>query len=72
MSTFAADIRPLFREKDIRSMAFAFDLADYEDVKVNADEIYERLTDGSMPCDEPWPADRIALFRRWIDEGFER
>ena len=69
MPSFAADIRPLFRDRDVRRMTF--DLADYEDVKANADGIYERLADGSMPCDGAWPADRVALFRRWIDEGFE-
>jgi hypothetical protein len=30
----------------------------------------ERVADGSMPCDEAWPEDRVALFRRWMDEGF--
>jgi hypothetical protein len=71
MPGFAADIRPLFREKDVRRMAFAFDLADYESVKANADGIYDRLADGSMPCDGAWPAEQVALFRRWIDEGFQ-
>lgn len=70
MPTFATDIRLLFREKDIKTMAFAFDLADFEDVKANADGIYERLAGGSMPCDGEWPAAQLALFRRWIDEGF--
>jgi hypothetical protein len=27
------------------------------------------VEDGSMPCDESWPKDRVALFKRWIDEG---
>jgi hypothetical protein len=22
-----------------------------------------------MPCDGAWPADRIAVFRQWIDAG---
>jgi hypothetical protein len=69
MPSFASDIRPLFRDTDRDEMSFAFDLGDYEDVKANAEGIYERLADGSMPCDEPWPDDRIELFRRWIDEG---
>ena len=69
MPSFASDIRPLFRDTDRDEMSFAFDLSDYEDVKANAEGIYERLADGSMPCDEPWPDDRIELFRRWIDEG---
>ena len=69
VTSFASDIRPLFRDKDIDEMAFAFDLADYDSVKEHADAIYERLADGSMPCDDPWPPERIALFRSWIDDG---
>jgi hypothetical protein len=30
-------------------MSFAFDLSSYEEVRRNAEEIYERLADGSMP-----------------------
>jgi hypothetical protein len=51
-------------------MKFAFDLSKYDDVKANATAIYERLAEGTMPCDEPWKGDHIALFLRWIDEGF--
>jgi hypothetical protein len=69
MVTFARDIRPLFREKDVEEMRFAFDLGAYEDVKANAEEIHRRVADGSMPCDAAWPDERIALFRRWIDDG---
>ena len=53
----------------MESMLFAFDLRTYDDVRENADEIHERLADGTMPCDEEWPADRVALFRAWIDAG---
>ncbi len=67
--SFAADIRPLFREEDVDSMSFAFDLRSYEDVRDNAEEIYERLTDGSMPCDSPWPEADVERFRAWIDGG---
>jgi hypothetical protein len=70
MPGFAADIRPLFRDQDVEEMQFAFDLGQYDDVKSNAADIYERLADGSMPCDGPWAADRIALFRQWMDGGF--
>lgn len=69
MPSFARDIRPLFRDSDVDEMSFAFDLSDYEDVKTNADAIYERLSNGSMPCDGAWPDDQVALFRQWIDEG---
>jgi hypothetical protein len=50
----------------------AFDLSSYEDVRGNAEEIYERLSDGSMPCDGGWPAPDVERFRRWIDEGLAR
>jgi hypothetical protein len=67
--TFAEDIRPLFRDRDVRSMSFAFDLSSYDDVRRNAEEIYARLADGSMPCDAGWPADQVERFRAWIDQG---
>jgi hypothetical protein len=67
--SFAADIAPLWREDDVESMLFAFDLRSYEDVKENAEDIWDRLDDGSMPCDEEWPAERVSLFRSWIDGG---
>jgi hypothetical protein len=67
--SFERDIRPLFRDEDVESMSFAFDLRSYNDVSANAEEIYERIEDGSMPCDAEWPADQIARFRAWIDGG---
>ena len=67
--SFAQDIKPLFREEDRDAMSYIFDLWDYNDVSANADSILERIEDGSMPCDEEWPEERIALLRRWIDAG---
>ncbi len=66
---FARDIRPLFRESDRESMVFAFDLWDYNDVCKYAQDILERLSGGSMPCDREWPDERITQFRRWIEAG---
>ena len=66
---FATDIRPLFRDKDIDSMTFAFDLGAYDDVREHAEHILERLRAGEMPCDGEWPADRIDLFDRWVRGG---
>jgi hypothetical protein len=68
--SFDRDIKPLFRDEDVESMEFAFDLRSYDDVRANASEIHERLADGSMPCDAEWPADDVARFRAWIDAGF--
>ena len=70
MPGFASDIRPMFRDKDVDEMRFAFDLAQYEDVKANAASILERVSDGSMPCDIPWSTDQIDLFSRWMEEGY--
>ena len=70
--TFERDIRPLFRPDDVDAMSFAFDLASYEDVRANADDIYERLADGSMPCDSRWPVEQVQRFREWIDAGSPR
>ncbi len=67
--SFQRDSRPLFRPDDVDAMSFAFDLASYDDVRSFAEDIYERLADGSMPCDTRWPAERVELFRRWIDAG---
>ena len=50
-------------------MSFAFDLASYEDVQTNAEDIYQRLADGSMPCDARWPVEQVERFRAWIDAG---
>jgi len=67
--SFAADIRPLFREKDVRSMARHFDLTSYEDVSTVADRILGRLRAGSMPCDGEWPSEQVDLFERWMQTG---
>jgi len=68
--TYARDIRALFRDSDVKTMSFAFDLSSYHDVRANAEVIYDRLADGSMPCDDPWPDENVNRFRAWIDGGF--
>ena len=67
--SFERDIRPLWRERDLKSMAFAFDLSSYDDVRNNAEAIYDRLASGTMPCDGAWPDDDVSRFRVWIDGG---
>jgi hypothetical protein len=69
--SFERDIGPLFRTEDVESMLFAFDLRSYDDVRENADEILERLEEGSMPCDELWPQTQIERFRAWIAGGMQ-
>ena len=67
--SFAADIKPLFREHDRQSMSFAFDLWSRDDVQAHAADILARLENGTMPCDGTWPADRIEVFKRWTESG---
>lgn len=67
--SYAEHIKPLFRERDQKSMSRFFDLWSYDDVVENADAILERLEDGDMPCDGGWPDEQIQLFRRWKDAG---
>jgi hypothetical protein len=70
-TSFATDIRPLFRDSlDVDSMqGYGLDLSSYQEVKARVSEIYARLADGSMPCDEPWLPERLGLFKLWMDEG---
>jgi CDGSH-type Zn-finger protein/truncated hemoglobin YjbI len=69
--SFAAHIKPLFREHDRQSMSFAFDLWSYDDVQAHATDILERLDNGTMPCDGAWPAERVEVFGRWTESGFQ-
>ncbi|HET8840220.1 MAG TPA: hypothetical protein VFN35_02080 [Ktedonobacteraceae bacterium] len=66
---FEQDIKPLFREDDRDAMSYIFDLWSYQDVSTNAENILERLSDGSMPCDGEWPEEQIETFRSWINAG---
>ena len=50
-------------------MSFAFDLWSYADVSEHATAILRQLSNGSMPCDGAWPAERVAAFERWVKAG---
>ena len=67
--SFEADIKSLFRERDRKSMSFAFDLWSPDDVSQHAEAILSRLDNGSMPCDGAWPDEQVDRFRRWIESG---
>ena len=67
--SFAAHIKPLFRQRDRQSMSFAFDLWSHDHVRARAADILARLQDGSMPCDGAWPAVKVEVFQRWINTG---
>jgi hypothetical protein len=67
--SFTADIKPLFRDSDRDAMRAYFDLWSLPDVRTYGSAIVERLRDGSMPCDGPWPPQQIDLFERWLADG---
>jgi hypothetical protein len=70
MPSFAKDIRPLFRNVDIEHMKpLGLDLSSYDDVCDRADDIYDQVSNGFMPPDQPWSQDLIQLFRDWMDGG---
>jgi CDGSH-type Zn-finger protein/truncated hemoglobin YjbI len=69
--SFAAHVKPLFREHDRKSMTFAFDLWSQADVQAHAAGILERLVNGTMPCDGAWPQEQIDVFRRWTESGYQ-
>jgi CDGSH-type Zn-finger protein/truncated hemoglobin YjbI len=70
--TFEQHIRPLFRERDRKSMRFAFDLWSYQDVRDNAQAILERVKAGTMPCDGTWPDEWVEAFERWTQSGMSK
>ncbi len=68
--SFAADIRPLFRDSDIKAMKpNGIDLSSYEDVKNRAQDIYVRLSAKEMPCDESWSDSHVQKLKEWIKSG---
>jgi hypothetical protein len=76
-TSFEADIRPLFTQRDIQGMSKAFNLASYDDVKAHAAAIFDRIRGiggAVMPPPPPkgegqWPQSRIELFAKWIADG---
>ena len=80
LTSFQADIRPLFTDRDIRAMSKAFNLGSYDDVKAHAAAIYDRIRGiggAVMPPpppkgEGPWPQSRIDLFAQWMEDGYQR
>ncbi|MGD0232461.1 MAG: hypothetical protein ABSC19_19260 [Syntrophorhabdales bacterium] len=70
--SFGADIRPLFRDKDIAAMKpIGIDLSSYENVKMHAQDIYRRLSTKEMPCDGAWNDSRLQKLKEWMERGME-
>ncbi len=69
---FAADVRKLFRDSDVETMKrYGIDLSSYDNVKARARDIYSRLVDGDMPCDGAWDAEKLGVFKEWMDSGMQ-
>jgi hypothetical protein len=69
--SFAKDIAPLFHQFR-GSMTWRLDLTKYEDVRANASMVYNQISTQQMPP-PPYPpltAPQIAMFKRWMDDGF--
>ena len=72
LTSFEADIRPLFTELDLKAMSKAFNLASYDDVRARSAIIYDRIRGMPPPPlrgDGPWPQSQIDLFCRWMNDG---
>jgi hypothetical protein len=70
--SFATDIRPLFRSGDVACMkhaGIALDEAAWMCVPANAELVYGAVSEGKMPPDAPWAAEKVALFKQWMDAG---
>ena len=78
--SFTRDILATFGKSEYRDpMKWRLDLADYDEVKANADLIYGRIstTDGEtvMPPAPDFPAlsqGFIDNFKLWLDQGYPR
>jgi hypothetical protein len=78
--SFAADIKPLFREIDVSHMkSFGVDLDDYTYMSDpdNASNVLATLTpNGNQPPSMPpggpyWSAAQLALFAQWQKDGYQ-
>jgi hypothetical protein len=79
LTSFQADIRPLFTQRDIDGMKKGFNLASYDEVKAHAAAIYDRIRGiggALMPPppprgEGPWPQSNIELFAKWMADGYQ-
>jgi hypothetical protein len=75
--SFAKDIKPLFREIDIDHMknaGFALDDHAFMSEPSNASLVLQTV-EGNPPTMPPggpyWTAEQVALFKKWIAEGYQ-
>ena len=70
--SFAAHIKPLFRERDRQSMSVRLRPVVLTTTSRRTPPTSSaRLRDGTMPCDGAWPPEQIEVFPRWTESGFQ-
>jgi hypothetical protein len=72
--TYSHDIRPLFRDMDIACMGPRgkhLDDAVWMCTPANAQRVFNAVSAHRMPPDTPWPPERAALFKQWMDQGLK-
>jgi len=67
--SYETDVKPLFTSIDREHMIFMFDLWSYEDVKLNASDIHDAVSNQRMPPEGPWLQSQIDIFKAWMDQG---
>jgi hypothetical protein len=82
-TTYEADIRPLFRDRDLACMVphgILLDLASWMcdaagrygfDDHGNARIVQKRLVAGEMPPDAPWSPAQLTAYEAWVTDGFQ-
>jgi len=72
--TYSHDIRPLFRDMDIACMGPRGKHLDdpvWMCTPANAQRVFNAVSAQRMPPDTPWPPERVALFKQWMDQGLK-
>ena len=70
--TWESEVHGYFTDTDAQHMLQVqpqINLKVYASVRDNAVLIYPRVADKTMPPRRPWPDDKIAKFKSWIDAG---
>jgi hypothetical protein len=72
--TWSNDIKQLFTAVDVAHMKKkGIDLSSYQDVMLNAAQIYARVANGSMPPpgsgESAWPKEWVDKFGCWIQQN---
>ena len=64
-------VKRMFTKDEILCMqrVRGLDLGDYQQVKSNADHIYQQVRTGSMPPGQPWAQAQKDCLKKWIDAG---